>query len=101
MEQDRAPDRPARTALLTVGYVVVLAVLLLTPSPGTLVTVAAMGWIVLGMVMWTRSSPSASSRARRERRQQRRATGRGRRGAWGMIQQQGPTRGRRGDNPHR
>lgn len=93
-------DETTRRRLVRVGggvaYLAVLGALLLTPSPGTAVTVASMAWIALGLVLWIRAIPSPSRRrykqARRSHAEQR---------ARGTQPQQQRTRGRRGDNPHR
>ena len=72
-------DETTRRRLVRAGggvaYLAVLAALLLTPSPGTAVTVASMAWIALGLVLWIRAIPSPSRRrykqARRSHAEQR------------------------------
>ncbi len=95
MARDDARRRP-RKALGVAGYLIVLAVLLLIPSPGTVVTLAAAVWIGIGLVLYLRIAPSPRARNYRENRQ----SGAERK-ARNLIPQQKPTRGRRGDNPHR
>ena len=93
-------DDATRDRLVRVGggvaYLVVLAVLLLIPSPGTLVTAASMVWIVIGLVLWIRAIPSPSRRRYREARRSH-AEHRART----ALPEQHRSRGRRGDNPHR
>jgi len=64
--EDEPTPAPSRRWLPVIGYLVVLAVLLLIPSPSDAVTILAMLWVAGGM-WWLWRSLGGSRRPTRRR----------------------------------